>query len=82
MNDITLRVYAKNINDMHKNPPRFPGFCSRGSEKDKYQFHNYAATNIMCVTVLDYTNAEEICINTIDDEKLEELYRKYGISED
>ena len=36
----------------------------------------------MCVTVLDYTNAEEIRINTIDDEKLEELYRKYGISED
>ena len=48
----------------------------------KIAITNMIATNIMCVTVLDYTNAEEIRINTIDDEKLEELYRKYGISED
>ena len=36
MGDITIRVYAKNINNMHKILPRFPEFCSRGSEKDKY----------------------------------------------
>ena len=34
--DITLRFYAKNINNMHKNLSHFPGFCSRGSEIDKY----------------------------------------------